>query len=113
MNSCARKTGVICDNISFRLEDALEAMVDGDAGSYSYSYYRALLLSWRWWFGMAWKDRGESGWVGQTPPSELKKRGIMPGSIRSGPSSPGRAYLAILSQDAVFSVDALCKCGKP
>jgi hypothetical protein len=33
----------------------------------------------------------------------------MPGSIRSGPSSPGRA---ILSQDAVFSVDALCKCGK-
>jgi hypothetical protein len=34
----------------------------------------------------------------------------MPGSVRSGPSSPDRA---ILSQDAVFSVDALCKCGKP
>ena len=34
----------------------------------------------------------------------------MPGSIRSGPSSPGRA---ILFQDAAFSVDAFCKCGKP
>jgi hypothetical protein len=31
------------------------------------------------------------------------KSGIMSGSVRSGPSSPGRA---ILSQDAVFSVDA-------
>jgi hypothetical protein len=37
-------------------------------------------------------------------------RQIMSGSIRSGPSNPGRA---ILSQDAVFFVDALCKCGKP
>jgi hypothetical protein len=43
-------------------------------------------------------------------PFKMMKRGIMSGSVRSGPSSPGRA---ILSQDAVFSVDALCKCGKP
>jgi len=34
----------------------------------------------------------------------------VPGSIRPGPSSPSRA---ILSQDAAFSVDALCKCEKP
>jgi hypothetical protein len=32
---------------------------------------------------------------------KMIKRGIMSGSIRSGPSNPGRA---ILSRDAVFSV---------
>jgi len=54
----------------------------------------------------------ELSWAArQAPLKDDEKGGIMPGSRgRSGPSSPGRA---ILSQDAVFSVDALCKCGKP
>jgi hypothetical protein len=43
-------------------------------------------------------------------PFKVVESGIISGSVRSGPSSPGRA---IISQDAEFSVDTLCKCGKP
>jgi len=52
----------------------------------------------------------KSGWVEQTPQKQMVKGGITSGSIRSAPSCPSRA---ILSWDAVFYVDALCKCGKP